>query len=51
MPLARDCRESTYKGISSLDCDPPQMTGPFFEKRSPPPRAGLARAVAGIDWH
>ena len=32
--------------ISSLDCDPPQMTGPFFEKRRPPPR--LARALAPI---
>jgi hypothetical protein len=33
----------------SLDCDPPPMTGPFFEKRRPPARAGLARALVRTD--
>jgi hypothetical protein len=30
MPLTRDCRESTYKGISSLDWDPSPMAGSFL---------------------
>jgi hypothetical protein len=44
------CRESTYLAFLPR-LGPVANGGLFFEKRRPPPRAGLAHALAPIDRH